>query len=36
MIGSFYLKSKKLSTKEKRRKKVKIEDMNIAEFKAEC
>jgi len=35
MIRSFYLKSKKLSNREERRKKAKIEDLNIAEFKAE-
>jgi len=35
MIGSFCLKPKKLSTKEERRKKAKIEDMNIAESKVE-
>jgi len=30
MIGSFCLKPKQLSTGEERRKKAKIEDMNIA------
>jgi len=29
MIGSFCLKAKKLSTREERRKKAKIEDINI-------